>query len=238
MVLRSGSGAEWALTGDAELWVLAEPVWRGPLGNWAKYSGRFAAAGDYWRDAARVSFCRYGLRFNQAVSIRSREIDFGRIRVSWHRAFEAGSNDWSSERGLDADAADLDGFVFERAGIASAHLREVENYADDPAVEAGSRGKCKRGAMGGDGNDWLGDADRLRQRDESPARKGRVAATGAGRARGAWRRPSAHHQWIIGGKRDAGAARRNRWSWAGLCGRTFPCSNWASELAAVERDFY
>ena len=42
---------------DAELWVLAAPVWRGPLGDWAKYSGRFAAAGDYWRDAARVSLC-------------------------------------------------------------------------------------------------------------------------------------------------------------------------------------
>src|ERR1700730_5011061 len=122
MVLRSGSSAEWAGKGDAELWVLAEPVWRGPLGDWAKYSGRFAAAGDYWSDAAGVSLCRYGLRFNQAVSIRSREIDFSGIRVSRHRAIKTGSNDCSSERGLDADPADLDGFVFKRAEIESAHL--------------------------------------------------------------------------------------------------------------------
>src|SRR5271168_3656301 len=112
MVLCSGSGAERASKGDAELGVLATPVWRRPLGDWAKYSGRFAAAGNYWSNAAGISFCRYGLRFNQAVSIRSRQIDFGGIRVSWHRAIEAGSNDCSSECGLDAGAADLDGFVF------------------------------------------------------------------------------------------------------------------------------
>src|SRR5579863_1868419 len=144
MVLRSGSGAERAGKGDAELWVLAEPLWRRPLGDWSKYSGRFASAGDCWRDAARVSFCRYGLRFNQAVSIRSREIDFGGIRVSRHRAIEAGSNHCSSQRGLDAHAANLDGFVYERKRIESACLRDVENYADDPAVEAGSRGKCEQ----------------------------------------------------------------------------------------------
>src|SRR5579872_2612692 len=238
MVLRGGSDAERASTGDAELWVLAEPVWRGPLSDWAKYSGRFAAAGDYWRDAAKISLRRYGLRSNQAVSIRSRKINSGRIRVSRHRAIEAGSNHCSSERGLDADAANLDGFVFKRAGIESTYLRDVENYADDPAVEAGSRGKCKRGVVGGDGNDWAGDADRLRQRDESPARKGRVAATGTGGARGAWRRPATHHQWIIGGERNAGAARRNCWPWAGLRGRAFPRGSWAGELAAVERNFY
>src|SRR5579863_5632280 len=92
--------------------------------------------------------------------------------------------------------------------------------------------------MGGDGNDWAGDADRLRQRDESPARKGRVSATGTGGARGAWRRTEAHHQRIIGGKRDAGTARRDRWPWTGLRGRAFPCVDWAGELAALERNIY
>src|SRR5580704_12473625 len=210
MAHRSGPSAERAGKGDAELWVLAAPVWQGPHSDRAKYSGGFAAVGDYWRNAASVSLRRYGLRFNQAVSIRSRKIDFGRIRVSRPRAIETGCNDCSSERGLDADVADLDGFVFERPGIESAYLRDLENYADDPAAEAGSRGKCERGSVGGDGNNWAGDADRLRQRDESPAGKGRVAETGTSGARGTWRRPAAHHQWIIGGKRDAGAARRNR----------------------------
>src|SRR5580692_10307601 len=238
MALCSGSDAERAGKGDAELWVLATPVWRGPLGDRAKSAGRFAAAGNYWRDAAGGSFCRFGLRFNQAVPIRSREIDFGRIRVSRHCAFEAGSNDCSSERRLGAGAADLDGFVFERSGIESAYLRDLENHADDSAVEAGSRRKCERRAVGSDGNDWAGDADRLRQRNESPARKSRVAATGTGGARGAWRQLAAHHQWTISGKRDAGAARRNRWRWTGLRGRAFPCSDRAGELAAVERNCY
>ena len=67
MAFAGGSGAERPATGDAELWVLAATVWRRPLGDWAQYSGRFAAAGDYWRYAAGISLCRYGLRSDRPL---------------------------------------------------------------------------------------------------------------------------------------------------------------------------
>ena len=71
-------------------------------------------------------------------------------------------------------------------------------------------GDVQNGAVGADGDDRPGPADRLRQRREPAAGPSRVAAAGAGDSRGARRRHGPDRPRAAGRERDPRPARRRR----------------------------
>jgi hypothetical protein len=81
----------------------------------------------------------------------------------------------------------------------------VENHADASAVETGSDRQRGRIVVGRNGNDWLGDADRVRKRREFDAGEGGGAAAGVGRSRSTRCGLDANRAGPSRGKRDPGA---------------------------------
>ena len=113
----------------------------------------------------------------------------------------------------------------------------MENYAADSAAEARSDRQRQRGAVGGNGNHRVGDADCVCERDEFAAGARGSAAAGVGGPRRAWREQVANGPRTFGGKPDAGIDGWSSRRWTGLRRRAFSCGDWASESAALERNF-
>ncbi len=135
-------------------------------------------------------------------------------------------------RFVDADFDVMMPFAFNRG----TYLRDVENHADDSTVETGSDRQRERIVVGGDGDDWLGDVDWLRECSEFVAGAGGGATAGVGRSRGAWGGLGTHRARTACGKRDAGVDGWGDWCRLGICGRTFSRDDRSGESASIKRN--
>src|SRR5438094_27415 len=137
----------------------------------------------------------------------------------------------------DAHAADLDGLLVERAPHRSACLRDVENHAQHSSVEARGNRQRERCPVGRDGNDRIGDADRLRQCSEFIAGKSRGATAGIGGTRGARGGARTHRPGTPRREPDAWAAGWHAWCGVRQWRRAPALSPGSGQLAPSKRDF-
>ena len=135
-----------------------------------------------------------------------------------------------------ASAQRLDGLVDERSGHRSALVSELEDHAGASASEGTSGRQHRQCAVGGDGDDRRGDADRVHQRGQPAAGARRWAPAGACGALGAGGGTMADCARAAVGERDAWPAGRRSRRGSCLCGTAPVDGDWTGESAASERD--
>ena len=153
-----------------------------------------------------------------------------------YRAAPARRYDLAGQRRCGASAHGLDGLVDEWSRHRSLHLSDLEDHACASAFEGESGRQRRQRAVGGDGDDRRGDADRVHQCGQPAAGPSRFTPAGACGARGARSRQMADCPRATAGERDAWPVRRRSWRRSCVCGTVPVDGDWAGESAASERD--
>src|SRR5262249_9088928 len=136
LALGGGSVARRGPRSDAELWVLATAVWRGPGGDRGEPYRWRATGADRGVDAGRVGLGRHGGGTDTAVSVQSRATDSARLFSTERREAEAGCDAGGGQRRHCADGSRMDEFVARAAGRQSASLGAMEDHAGPSATAA------------------------------------------------------------------------------------------------------
>ncbi len=163
----------------------------------------------------RIPCRRYAGGSHHAATLPARGIGSAAVLRHGHRAAQARRHDRAGECRSHAAPADVAREVSlpERRRRQGQLPRHLENHARDSSADAGRRRQGGQRALGGNGHDRRGPADRVRERDESAARALREAPPRARGARRARRRRVAHHADAAHRERSArsrGRCRRRR----------------------------
>ena len=146
-------------------------------------------ARDHRRAARHVQISRPQAGARPAAAARSQQDLSRQLQLQRDRAAEAGRHDRSGDRRRRAHDSDRARTLPAVPGLQREDVRGGAAGAGAAVAEAGSHRRRQHGALGADGHDRHGAADRVRERRQPAAGAGRRAPTGAGDSGRARRQP-------------------------------------------------
>ena len=170
------------------------------------------------------------------AAIRTQHGQPGNIRLPGYCAAQARRHDCAGQRRSGSHVGDLVARLASAAGIRSRGVSGCSLRTQDPAAEAGNRGRRRNGALGRDGYAGAGSPDRLRERGEFVPRARGDPPAGTRDPSRVGRRLEANRAGDARRMHDARSARRRPGSGACVRGTADPGRKRSGHAAAVERN--